>query len=256
MICCQWAQAQFTESIVSERPGQAANHYLVGKQVYQFQGGVDFFDYRMKNTTAGMSYQLYTSQLRIGILEYTELRMEAGYINNYENNYSWWHEDQDDHDKLSDMKIGIKQSLYRNNDKDLYGSVLLNYSLGGADIYENDDNVLESRFIFGYSFTEKLALETNVVLYYDFDYHNLNDFTIFSFGYSLDETWALTLEPYFSLSDTRVGMGTAIAFLPHPDIQLDLYLAYSDYYSSHSLSVLESELIISLGVSFRLYKAR
>ena len=197
------ASAQYTESLTSDRPGQALSTGTVGKNVFQIQAGVDYFD---------SSAQFYpSSYFRYGLSEGFELN--SGFIlsgNNFGN-------------ELEVFTIGARFHLNKNRSK-FQSSLQLSYDFGGIN------NGTHVAYILGSSLSENLSYTVNLGIDFDRDFAFNNGIYIFNLSYAFNSKMGIFIEPFGTfLNDSfQFNLDSGFYYLLNNNLQLDVLIGESN----------------------------
>lgn len=191
--------AQFTETVSSDRPGQALSSSTVGKKIFQIQAGIDFFE---------SSSDFYpSSYFRYGFSEKFEIN--SGFIlsgNKFGND-------------LESFTIGARYVLNGNTSK-LKSSLQLSYDFGAT----NKNTQLT--YILGSSFSENFSYTINLGVNFNEDLALNNGIYIFNLSYAFNEKMGVFLEPFgtFLRDSFQFNMDTGFYYLLNNNLQLDVQI--------------------------------
>ncbi|MFT6064336.1 MAG: hypothetical protein ACJAQX_000185 [Polaribacter sp.] len=199
MLIATVVQAQFTESLSSDRPGQALSVNMVGKNVFQTQAGIDFFD--------STSYFYPNSFFRYGFSEKFEIN--SGFILSgvrFEND-------------LESFTIGARY-LLSNLDRKSKSSVQLSYDFGAV----NKNTQLT--YIYGNSFSEKLWYTVNLGINIGDTFEVNNAMYVLNLTYALNHKMGLFIESFgtFLNSTSPLNFDAGYYYLLNNNVQLDVLI--------------------------------
>lgn len=206
------ANAQFTETLSSDRPGQALSVNTVGKNVFQIQAG---FDFPLNNISFTPS-----SYFRYGLSE--RLELNSGIL------FS-------DSDDVRSLTIGARYSLTKNNSS-TSSSIQASYDIGG------DEKNTQVVYIFSSNFNDKLSYTANLGFNVNEDFGDLSGLYVFNLSYAINTKVGVFAETFgtFLNSGFELNLDTGVYYLLNNNLQLDALLGYNN------------DLFASIGVTWRL----
>ena len=196
--------AQFTEVLSSDRPGQALSVNTVGKNVFQIQAGIDYFD-----TTSASIYP--SSYFRYGISEKFEL------------NSSFILSGINIGDDLESVTIGARYQMSK-LESELKSSLQFSYDFSE----QNESSQLT--YNLGGSFTNSFGYTVNLGLNLDEDFSLNTGIYAFNFSYALNDKFGVFLEPFgtFLKSDFQLNIDTGFYYVLNNNFQIDFQIGESD----------------------------
>lgn len=196
-------KAQFSEFLASDRPGQALSVNTVGKNVFQNQTGVDFFE--------STSYFYPSSFFRYGLSEKFELN--TGFILSGEKFAS----------DLASFTIGARY-LLSTIDSNSKSSLQLSYDFGA----ENKNTQLT--YIFGSSLAKNISYTLNLGINVNDDFHTNNALYVFNVAYSLNNKMGFFLEAFgtFLNNTDQINFDTGFYYLVNNNFQLDALIGENE----------------------------
>ena len=245
--------AQYTEKIVSGRPGQAIAAQTPGKNVFQLETG---FDHTGADWVGDVDSDwnqralLNATLLRFGILN--KLEIHSGWEFRQDN----WEQNEGDPTSAEGMSfssVGIRHNIFEGDGK----KPSLAYQVSAKlNILSKDYNPkgIAPHFVFtsGMSLTDKVGITLNSGI--NFGYKS-SDFMVYiiNFGYTLsDKAFAFT-EIYGDFNISESGRGDK--FNPKFDAGLGLFLTNDlqfDILWGYALNSDFQEYFVSTGLSWRL----
>lgn len=260
--------AQYSESIVSDRPGQGNSPLTVGKGVIQLQSGFgynSFFyePYRSPSRFESLSedYLQLDNVIRLGIFERFELSTNLAYkylVTNVIDEYgrNW------------------EEITYGPSRASLWGRYHLlkgdkwKPTLGiqsGLNLLRLPNHSMNNTFLTialngTINLSEKISVLTNIGmtnLWEDISY--VYGFYVLNIGYQIYPKLSLFAETYGELfeDETTNKFDWGIAYLVNKNLQLDLFGGYKRYPASRQIEwLLKQELFLNLGVSWRINALR
>ena len=249
------AHAQYNETIVTGRPGQANGPFAVGKGIYQTQIGVDFnrvtADYGIRETEAVSWNQ--NSVFRLGMFEHTEFRIAYGYAFKETFSSDITSEFAEEQSGLNTFQLGMRQNLIKQ-----YGiipaiGIQFTTIFGGLDRYTRDKFNYEGKLLLQHKISDKLLLNSN----FSIEYNDEIDYTfgryVFSFGYNLTDRLSLLAEAYGTIdkTDFQVFFDAGVGYLLNNNVQLDFYGGYGQN-TNDEFDVKLKSYFVSAGISFRI----
>tara|TARA_R110002051_G_scaffold314911_1_gene392530 strand:+ start:205 stop:894 length:690 start_codon:yes stop_codon:yes gene_type:complete len=196
-------KAQFAESLASDRPGQALSVNTVGKNIFQKQTGVDFFE--------STSSFYPSSFFRFGLSEKFELN--TGFVLSGEKFAS----------DLASFSVGARY-LLSNVNSNSKSSLQLSYDFGA----ENKNTQLT--YIFGSSFTEKISYTVNLGINVNEDFNTNNAIYVFNVAYSLNNKMGFFVETFgtFLKNTDQINFDAGYYYLINNNFQLDALIGEND----------------------------
>lgn len=261
-------QAQYTEIINSKRPGFSESPYSVGTDVYQFETGLFYRDsntqnfYQSTNTFGGELFFRFSK-----FIERLEVNLNVAYQGD-DINYPLG--TSGTISGISDFRVGAKYLIYEQKYTDkskeirswkartsfdkkrlipsvgIYGGVNTNFI---SDDYKKEGITFKGAVLLQNDFTDRLILLTNLIVDDISGEHMLYSYIV-TMTYAISQNWSLFVEnvgKYQNLYTPNYQIGTGVAYLFSPDLQLDASIRtniFADY----------SYLYASAGVSWRLNK--
>ena len=204
ILSSAFANAQFTETLSSDRPGQALSSSVVGKNVFQIQAGIDYFE------SASDFYP--SSFFRFGLSERFELN--SGIIlsgNEFASD-------------LESLTLGARYVLNSNPEANLKSSLQFSYDVGATN------KSSQITYILGSSFSENLSYTINLGLNFNEDFALNNGIYIFNLSYALNEKVGVFLEPFgtFLKGDFQFNLDSGVYYLVNNNFQLDFLIGESN----------------------------
>ncbi len=196
------ANAQYSETISSGRPGQAIGAFTVGKKVFQIQAGVDYLK-KAKATIPNATF-------RYAISDRFEINTGIGYTF------------ADGLDDLSSFSAGTRINLSNGEEGMIPMGLQVSFNVPTKNI-EFGSKVL---FIISDSFTDKLSWTVNVGSDFDKKY-NTNGIYILNLSYAVNDKIGLFIEPYGTINnDFNLNFDAGMSYLINKDLQLDVLGGY------------------------------
>ncbi|QTE23634.1 hypothetical protein [Polaribacter cellanae] len=194
--------AQFTETLSSDRPGQALSVNTVGKNVFQIQAGIDFFN--------NNSEFFPNSYFRYGLSEKFELN--SGIIlsgNKFAND-------------IASFSIGARYNLSEVNSK--YASTL-QFSHDFGTTIQNS----QLTYILGSSLSDKLSYTINLGINFDNDFSFNNGIYVFNLSYVINSKMGVFLEPFGNfLNSFQLNFDSGVYYLLNNNFQIDTLIGYNN----------------------------
>lgn len=197
------ANAQFSETLSSDRPGQALSGSTVGKNVFQIQSGIDFFE--------SSSNFFPSSYFRYGFSEKFELN--AGFVLS---GHSFGND-------LESFTIGARYRLNEITSK-YQSSLQFSYDISStAPIHS-------ITYILGSSFSEKWSYTANFGVHFRNDFALDNFIYVFNLSYAINNKMGVFLEPFgtFKSGDLKVNLDAGVYYLLNNNLQLDALVGEND----------------------------
>ena len=238
--------AQFSETIVSDRPGQTNSAYTVGKMVLQFQTGpqLDGSDHEDVNVSA-FSFPAF---IRFGITEKIELQT----LCSYQSNRIKQGGSETKINGLSSADFGIRINIFEEmgNAPALGFEVLYKTKIRSSD-YKPDHPSAKLNIMATKTLSDQFGLNANLGTEFDGNGGAPNGFYTLNLVYSISDALGIFFENYGNFSnshfDTFFDFGGA--YIVNPNFQLDLSGGFG--YNNSTFSYL-----IAGGVSYRIVRWR
>lgn len=239
----QLAQAQYSETIRTGRPGQSIGAFTVGKNILQFQQGVDFAESRHEFTQKSF---VFDNVIRFGITENIELSGLVDYTSSKEkhSNYST--------EGISDFHLGFRAHLL--DQRKAIPNIAFQMrmkTLWVSKDFKINNIAPAMNLVMAWGLPKKNSVTTNWILSY-----NGNDAVpkfqaIFNYGFGLSDKWSGFIENYntWKSSTFEAKFDGGFAYLLTPDIQFDISGGYG---KNNSVS----DFFIDGGISWRLTQWR
>lgn len=198
--------AQTSETIVSDRPGQANAAYTVGKGVLQGQHGINFIEVASTIKTLAFS-----NTFRYGVLDKLEISSTLIYQNG------------DLRDGLRFTNVGGRYSLLENEGWipaiAVQGQLLLPWQ---SKEFKRDQLGTLWNINTNNSLGESFSLSTNWgVAFEGNDNIDPSWFYVWNLGYSINDQWGTFAEIYGNLNDFNSNFDTGLSYLINNNLQLD-----------------------------------
>ncbi len=209
--------AQYSETINAGRPGQAMGTKAIGKNIFQIETGVDYFQ-KGKLTTPNTG-------LKYGISDRIDINAALGY--SFSSNFN----------QLSTFSIGTFINLY--NSEKLPIGMQLSYNVPVANL-QSSGSVMFSTVT---SLTQNLNLGFNLGTIFAKG-TDANALYVVNLSYSVNDKIGVFVEPYGTISnDFEINFDTGISYLVNKDLQLD-------FLGGYGLNN-DNGLMLSVGFSWR-----
>lgn len=237
---------QFNETIRTGRPGQSIGAFTVGKNVLQFQQGVEYFSSDGQNRT--QKGFLTNNVVRFGILETVELSA----LVDYRSNQTRFDTSKIESQGLSNAHLGFR--VHINEQKGWIPATGFQMRLKIPNV-SNDfgSNQLATVMVFVANWTlpKEMSLATNWILDYNGNDANPTGKYVINFGFPIHKKLSGFIgnygQVYQSTFQTRFEGG--FAYLVNNNFAIDLAATYGDNQHSKDFSV-------STGVSYRFLNFR
>ena len=238
----KFAKGQFNETIRTGRPGQAIGAFTVGKNILQFQQGVDYssvVDSRQK------PYDILSNNvIRFGIMETVELSA----LIDYQSKNATINDSAYSQSGLNNLHLGFR--VHFNNQKGLIPTTGFQMRFKMPDISKEfgiNYTAPVMVFIANWSLPKNTSIGTNWICSYSGNDQIPTGKYIINFGFPIYKKISGFVENYGQLYknqfETRFDGG--FAWLVNNNIQLDLSAGYGNN------NIIE-DYFVSAGVSWRL----
>lgn len=238
--------SQYSETIRSERPGQALDPFSVGKGIFQLQSGVDFSSYELTDVPYTFSSIISGNVFRFGVLE----KLEVGLESNWQNDKQTGQFGNANQSGISYLSTRIKGNVYEG--EGLIPSVGAQFNLTYpfvSEAYKTDKVAPKFTLVTGQSLTEKLGLTTNLGIAWNGIDNNTTKFYVVNLGYALSSKVGVFVENYGFIVDGELDtkFDGGFDYLINNNLKLDLFAGYDK-------NEFSDEILISIGVSWRTNK--
>ena len=189
--------AQITEPLSSDRPGQALSTNVVGKNVFQIQPGVDFF--------SSSAFFVPNSYFRYGVSDKLELNFNFAY--NTGGGFS----------EISGFNLGTRISLSGNESS--FSSAIQVSAILPVDKLNFGSQVV---YTIASSLSKNLGWTVNLGANFDENF-NATGLYVFNLSYSLSNKTGVFIEPFGTFSNgTNLAFDTGFYYLINNNFQLDI----------------------------------
>ncbi len=232
--------AQFGETIRTGRPGQAIGPFTVGKNVFQAQQGIDYYE-----TSKGFLLKSMVTNhvFRFGLTETVEIST----VTDYRNDKIKFSDTTFTFSGFSNLQIGGRIHLMDN--KGIRPSLSIQARVRtpwGSEEYQTNNFTPVVIVATGNKIGEKSGLSTNYIFSYGGGRLIAN--YVLNYGLSLTEKIGIFAEAYGAiLPDATVLFDTGFSFLANSDLQFDLFGGYG-------MNRGVQDWFISTGISWRMHK--
>jgi hypothetical protein len=180
----------------------------VGKQVFQIEAGIDFFD---------SSSDFYpSSYFRYGLSERFELN--SGFVIS----------GQRFGNDLESFTIGARYVLNSNSEAKFKSSLQLSYDIGATYDYS------QLTYILGSSFSDKLSYRVNLGINLDRDLGFNNGVYALNLSYAFNQKTGIFIEPFGTffgigfLNSSQFNIDSGFYYLLNNNLQLDMLIGDND----------------------------
>ncbi|MDO9001278.1 MAG: transporter [Bacteroidota bacterium] len=234
--------AQYSETIRTGRPGQSIGAFTVGKNLLQFQQGVEY----NSEINSGINPKsiITNNVIRFGIKE----TIEISALLDYQKNSFTISDTVRSYSGLSNLHLGFRVHL--TNQKGVLPTTGFQMRLKMPSIskeYGNEYVAPVMIFVANWSLPKNLSLGTNWILSYNGNNQIPTGKYVVNFGFPIFGKLSGFVENYGQLNkdrfETRFDGG--FAYLANNNIQFDLSAGYGDNYAT-------KDYFVSGGISWRL----
>lgn len=242
----QTAFAQFNNTIRTDRPGQANGAFTVGKNILQFQQGIDFYSLaNIKNPPNGF---ISNHVIRYGILE----KVELSALIDYQNEQTKTNTAASLLSGLSNLHVGFR--IHINNQKAWIPNTALQMRFIIPNISKDfGTNYLatEMTFVSNWSLPKNKSITTNWILSYNGNDHYPTGKYVLNFGFPIHKKWSGFIENYGQINQSvfQSRFDGGFAYLINNNVQLDLSAGYGNNQNIQ-------DYFVSTGISWRITNFR
>ncbi len=236
--------AQTAPQIVSDRPGQAFTHQVVGKGVFQIQSGLDL----NKAATNLIDQEVRTSvnEFRLGLSESFEISTVWNYSQTSTTNNATSFEDE--FDGVSSWQLGFRYNLIAESDGWIPGiGIQTRFSMKQVSRNYQPSQIAPTTMLFtNHTLLDDLNVSFNGGVAYDGETAIPQYLYVISFAQNFTSDFGIIYEFYgneYNDQESNYG-GAGVFYFPNKDLQLDLY-------ASMGKNQGVEEFYMSLGVSWR-----
>ncbi len=239
------SHAQFNESIRTGRPGQAADPFAVGTNVFQTETGLDAGAFKYNDNNYKGSFLVPNTLLRYGMSEHFDLNCAIEFRADHFVSYGR----KTDFGGLSALNLGARINLTEGEGFFPASGLQLSFKLPFLG-YEYEKDYVAPRVVFlsGGKLTKRLSMLVNLGIDYNgFDSHP-SGLYVLNFAYSISDSWGIFIENYASFTEDYfenrwdAGLGYAV----NSNLQLDFY-GGAGYFDERT------DYFVSLGFSWRIH---
>lgn len=238
--------AQYSETIVSDRPGQSNSPNTVGKMVLQFQTGPQFDGANIDNYKNNVFS--WPAFIRFGITDRIEVQTLWSYTSNKEEFNSF----ERTMSGLNNADFGLRFNIFEETEKApaLGFEVLYKTKIRSSD-FKPDHPSAKLNLMASKTISDLLSITSNLGTDFDGDGGNATGFYTLNLVLSVNRELSVFFENYgnFTSDDFDTYFDFGGAYILNPNLQLDLYGGFG--YNDDTFSYL-----ISGGVSYRIIKWR
>ena len=241
MLSLQDSFGQFSETVNSDRPGQANGAFGVGKNVLQIQTGPEWNRVKYDETSGKFKGFIWPVTIRFGIVERIELRLNTAY-----SRYDF------DISGIEYTMIGARANILESENGPAVG-VLLDWgvkALASEDL-KNDNGFGTFMVIAQQSISEKSGITINFGTSWDGlgDHHHWP--YVLNYSHSLTDKLGIIAEHYgaFGTDNPVYKFDAGFGYLLNPDLLFDLTLGWG---TGESITT----SFINFGVSWRFVEWR
>lgn len=234
---------QFSETIVSDRPGQSNSPNTVGKMVLQLQTGMEFGGYKSDNFKT--NYFSLPAVIRFGITDKIELQTLWGY-------QSWRFDNEFMVRGINMANFGLRFNIFEETEKaPALGFEFIYKTRMIAKDYKPDHPSTKFNIMASKGLSDLISITTNLGADFDGDGDQPDGFYTLNLVLSVNDQLSVFFENYGNFNgdyfDTFFDFGGA--YILNDDLQLDLYggFGYNDDIFNY---------FVSGGVSYRIIKWR
>ncbi|MDZ4667843.1 MAG: transporter [bacterium] len=231
--------AQYNETIRTGRPGQAIGAFTVGKNILQFQQGVDYNSY----LTSQNKTNIYVSNnvIRYGIMETVELSALIDYQNLRNKSDSV----QTELKGLSNLHLGFR--VHVNNKNGWVPTTGFQMRVKMPNVSRDfgaSKPATVMVFVANWSLPKSMSLASNWILSYNGNNPNATGKYVINLGFPIHKKLSGFIENYGQLSggEFQQRFDGGFAYLLNNNVQLDLSAGYGnnkgiqDYFVSTGIS--------------------
>jgi hypothetical protein len=218
----QVADAQYFETIRSDRPGQSNGPFSVGKNVFQIQSGIDFGGFRQQAASRNGSYAAPSAMLRYGLTRVADVNTSFGYRKDqYSAGDSSWSTNG-----LSLTAIGARINLYEGRGFAPAIGLQLTLKLPVLSLAYNPAYIApDILLIVNERISDRISLLTNFGVNYNGNNAVPRGVYVANLSYSFSSRWGAFIETYGNITSREFEnrWDAGLAFFVNNNLQLDAY---------------------------------
>ena len=205
---------QFSNTVSSDRPGQANGAFSVGKNVLQVQTGLEWNRVKFDETSGKFKGFIWPATFRYGIVERIEVRLNTAY-SNYDSDFSG----------VEYTMIGARANLLDGENGPAVGVLLdLGINALSSEDFKRDNGFGTLMLIAQHSISEKSGITLNFATSWDGlgDHHHWP--YVLNFSHSLTDKLGIIIEHYgaFGTNNPEYKFDAGLGYLLNPDLLLDI----------------------------------
>ncbi|MEO0896781.1 MAG: transporter [Bacteroidota bacterium] len=208
--------SQFSESIASDRPGQAIGSSSVGKGVFQLQSGYNF-NWQHEDASSSR-FTSHTTDLRLGMSDKFEVNGTLGWVSGQLETDTT----QLQVGGLRQTDVGLRAQLLENDgwipSLGIQGRILLN---GPRPLLLPDELGAQLILSSSHGLNHNFSINTNWII----GWYGLSESPqasyVLNIGYGINDRWAAFVEMYGGLSTFGTLFDGGLSFLIDENFQLD-----------------------------------
>lgn len=244
-----FSYGQFNESIQSGRPGQSIGGFTVGKNVLQFQQGVDYLSSVEPNIT--QKGFLTNNVVRFGILETVELSVLVDYRQD-KTRFNTFDTTNIESQGLSDLHLGFRVNI--NEQKGWIPVTAFQMRLKTPHIsedYKTNNIAPVMIFVANWDLPKAMSLATNWIVDYNGINANPTGKYIINFGFPVYKNLSGFIGNYGQIyqSNFQTRFEGGFALLVNTNLALDIFAGFGENQNVH-------DFFLSTGVSYRFLNFR
>jgi hypothetical protein len=235
--------AQFNETIRSDRPGQANGPFAVGKSVFQTQTGIDFNSQYLRNSNTEYQWISPNTVIRFGInktIDFNtnlEYRFQETRISDMATSFNGF----------TSVSLGARIHIYEGKPKHPKIGAQVSMSMPNRSV-EFEQKALNPalKIIIGQSLNNKFSYLINWGFNYDVRSESFSHNYVANIGYTISKSFNTFIENYGSISGAiHVNKwDTGLAYMANSNLQLDIYGGFYKFGD-------RQDAFVSAGISWR-----
>ncbi|TRX49342.1 transporter [Fulvivirga sp. M361] len=220
--------AQYSEVIITSRPGQAVVPFTTGQKVFQVQTGFNYTDSEDDSSNQSINSLGYAADFRYGILENFEIR--SGFQTRRDD-LTFETGATDQFGGLSSLSAGIRYNIISGEGFKPSFGFQTDVSLPWVDeAYEMEEIAPRLMLIHSQQLTDFLGLTTNWSVSWNGNDNHPKGGYVINLAFPISGKWSGFIENYGEVADSDFDTrwDTGLAFLVNNNFQLDLSAGFGD----------------------------
>lgn len=238
--------SQYNETIRTGRPGQAIGAFSVGKNILQFQQGIDVYSF--DNAEYKPFGIVSNNIIRFGIIE----KIEISALIDYQYDQQKYDNETTFQSGLSNFHLGLR--IHLNNQKGWVPATAFQMRLKFPKIskdYGSNNFAPIGVFVANWNLPKNMSIASNWILSYNGNDANPTGKYVLNFGFPIYQKLSGFIENYGQINNNifQTRFDTGFAYLVNNNFQLDISSGFGNNQNV-------TDYFISTGISWRVLNFR